>query len=249
MRVRLSNGSSLQVSGAPPLQRHAVLQAHPLPQVPIIKLKRADGGYDNWEDRNNPEYRRDLALALEARAAALWVFYVEECLDAGPPADWRKSETWQALEAAGVKPRSLKLDWVEYELLANPEDERRLREAFRDANEGSVQDRESAEQFFGVTWDGIPIRDAAERLKRGKLSFNPGFSQFAVAVKHLGLLPLAREELPAEMQDRLAGVPLYYDLPPALRARMEVFVELDYLAEALRIDEATSWKPWKGGVR
>ena len=246
MQVRLSNGSSLQVSGAPPVQRHAVLQAHPLPQVPIIKLKRADGGFDDWEDRNNPEYRRAVALTLSARESALWAFYVEECLDADPPPDWRESETWQALAAAGVKPRSLKLDWVEYELLASPDDERLLKQAFRDANEGSAQDREAAEDFFGVTWDGMPIRDAAERLKRGKLAFNQGFSQFAVAVKHLGLLPLAREELPPDLQQRLVGVPLYYDLPPALRARMEVFVELDYLAEALRIDEATKWKAWKG---
>ena len=246
MNVRLSDGSSLQVSGAPPLKRHAVLQAHPLPQTPIIKLKRADGGFDDWEDRNNPEYRRAMALALEARAAAIWTFYIEECLEADPPADWRGSETWRALADAGVQPRSLKLDWVEYELLATPEDERRIKQAFREANEGSEADRADAEDFFGVTWDGSPIRSAAERLKRGKLAFNPGFSQFSVAVKHLGLLPLAREELPPELQRRLAGVPLYYDLPPALRARMEVFVELDYLAEALRVDEATRWKSWKG---
>jgi len=246
MEVRLSNGSSLQVTGAPPLQRHAVLQALPLPEVPIIKLKRADGGFDDWEDRNNPEYRRAMALALADRADALWLFYIENCLDADPPANWRESDTWQALEAAGVKPRSLKVDWVEYELLATRDDERKLKEALRDANEGSQEDRADAEDFFGVTWAGMPIREAAEGLKRGKLAFNPGFSQFTVAVKHLGLLPLAREELPAELQERLAGLPLYYDLPPGLRARMEVFVELDYLAEALRMDEATRWKPWKG---
>jgi hypothetical protein len=213
-----------------------------------LKLKRADGGYDDWEDKNDPDYRRELVLAYDDRERALWAFYVEQCLDVEPPADWRESEAWLTLERAGVKARSLKLDWIEYEKIQTPADEQTLRNAFREVNEGSVEDRESAEDFFGVQWDGVPVREAAQRLKRGKLTFNPGFAQFKVAVGSLGLLPLAREELPPDLAERLAGTPLYFDLPASLRVRMEVFCELDLLAEALKTDEVMGWKPYKGGM-
>jgi len=239
--VSLSTGD-VDVAGAPPLQRAAVLAAHPLPDPPLLRIRRADGGYDNWPDERDPDYRRKLVLAHGEREAALWRFYCLTCLPGlEVPERWRESERWQALAWLGVAPRpgreGLRLDFVEYGLIACPEDERRLREAFVAANDVTAEDRALAEAFFGLTWDGRSLVEAADRLERGKLRFRPGFAQFEAAAQW-GFWPFARSELPPELQTQASRGIYYYDLPPALRARMEVFFESRALIEALRAHEA-----------
>jgi hypothetical protein len=239
--VSLSTGD-VEVVPAPPLQRAAVLAAHPLPDVPMLKIRRADGGYDDWPDEQNPDYRRRLGEAHREQETALWEFYCVTCLPAvEPPADWRESEQWQTLEWVKIRPRDgtrgLKLDYVEYGLIDCLADERRLREAFVVVHDVTAEDRAQAEAFFGLLWDGVPVTEAAERLDRGKLTFRPGFAQFEAAAQW-GFWPFARSELPPELQSQARNAIYYYDLPPALRARMEVFFESRMLIEALRAHEA-----------
>lgn len=232
----------MEVAGAPPLQRAAVLAAHPLPDPPLLKIRRADGGYDDWPDERDPDYRRRLVAAHAERERALWEFYCVTCLPGVEvPEAWREGERWQALAWLGVHPRpgreGLRLDFIEYGLIANPADERALRDAFIAANDVTDEDRALAEEFFGLTWDGVPLAQAAERLDRGKLRFRPGFAQFEAAATW-GFWPFASTELPPELQSRARQALYYYDLPPALRARMEVYFESRALIEALRAHEA-----------
>jgi len=241
--VSLSTGD-VEVVGAPPLQRAAVLAAHPLPDVPMLKIRRADGGYDDWPNEQDPDYRRRLMVAHQAREVALWAFYCVTCLPGlEVPDGWRESERWQTLAWLGVKPRpgreGLRLDFVEYGLIACLADERLLRDAFVAANDVTEQDQAEAEAFFGLTWDGVPLVEAADKLDRGKLRFRPGFAQFEAAATW-GFWPFASGELPPELQPAKGGngVILYYDLPPSLRARMEVFFESRALIEALRAHDA-----------
>lgn len=237
MQIRLSSGVVLEVTGAPPLKRAAVLAAHPIPDPPLLKLKRADGGYDLWPNERDPGYLADLASAYRAREAALWDFYCVECLPGvEPPAedDWREGLRWMGVP---LRPgsRGRKLDFVEFELCRTQADVERLRAGFRQANDGTPEDREAAEAFFGLEWDGVPVRKAAEKLTRGRLTFKPGWAQFKAA-ELARLLPFQAVEVPEPLRARLPL--LYYDLPPGLRARLEVFYELDILATALQMDEA-----------
>jgi len=237
MEVRLSSGVVLRVQGAPPLKRAAVLAAHPIPDPPLLKLKRADGGYDLWPNERDPGYLADLAIAYRAREAALWDFYCIECLpETRPPDDddWRDGLRWLGVPLRSG-PQGRKLDYVEFELCQTQADVETLRAGFRQANDGSPEDRAAAEEFFGLEWDGTPVRKAAEKLKKGRLSFKPGWAQFKAA-EISRLLPFQAVELPEDLRARLPL--LYYDLPPGLRARLEVFYELDILATALQMDEA-----------
>lgn len=235
--VRLSTGE-LIVTGARPLVRSAILAAHPIPDPPLLEIRRADGGVDLWPNRQDRDWKRRMAAAYRERDQALWEFYLVECLPGlEVPAGWRESAAWRDLAAAGISPRpgsqGLRRDYVEYALVATLEDERLLRQAFVEANDITDEDRAEAEQFFNCLWDREPIREAAGRLEAGKLSFAPGFIQFEAATAWR-LLPFQRAELPAQFHH----LPLYYDLPPRLRARLEVFVEYRFFIEALRADEA-----------
>lgn len=236
MRVALPCGVSLEVSGAPPLKRAAVLAAFPLPEPPSVRIRRADGGFDLWPDREDPAYRAALWEAYKAREAALWRFYLLECL---PGLEVPAGDAWRAdLSALGIKPRAgeagRRLDFCEFCILQTQADVDALRDAFRRANEGEPADREAAEAWFGLTWNGTPIREAADRLKKGKLAFAPGWAQYQAALA-ARLLPFHEEEIPPALRARL-GL-LYYDLPPALRARLEVGYELDVLVRALAADD------------
>jgi hypothetical protein len=236
MQARLSSGP-IEVVGAPPFQRAAVLAAHPLPDPPLLQIRRADGGFDLWPDRNNPDYRAAVREALGRRDRALWEFYCVACLPGvDPPAGdgWLQDLRWLGLEPRPGEP-GRKVDWVEYELCQTQDDVDALRCAFREANDVPPEDRAAAEAFFGLTWNGEPLREAAERLKKGKLAFSPGWAQCKAAAA-CGLLPFQAEEIPPELRPRL-GL-LYYDLPPRLRARLEVFYELDLLVTALQMDDA-----------
>ena len=232
MKISLS-GRDYEVSGAPPFIRAAIFRAHPIPDPPLIPIKRADGGYDYWPDKNNEEYKRNRVKALFEREQALWEFYILECLDATPPDDWRESETWTTLLWAGVKaregPKGLKLDWVEYELIKNTEEHEKLRRAFRDVNDPSEEDYKAAEEFFNVRWKDVPIVEAVETLEPGKLSYAQGFMEYRAAATW-GLLPLSSDELPHELKQNQL---LYYDLPPALRARLETYVKISTLIDVM----------------
>jgi hypothetical protein len=239
--VSLSTGD-VEVVPAPPLQRAAVLAAHALPDPPILKIRRADGGYDDWPDERDPDYRQRWLRAHREREDALWAFYCLTCLPGVEVPDaWRESERWQALAWLEVQPRpgreGLFLDYIEYGLIGCPADERRLRAAFVAAHDVSDEDRAQAVQFFGLLWDGVPIAEAAERLDRGKLSFRPGFAQFEAAAQW-GFWPFARSELPPELQSQARQGIYYYDLPPALRARMEVYFESRAYIASLQAHDA-----------
>lgn len=236
MQVCLSSGT-LDVRGAPPLVRAAVLAAHPMPDPPLRQVQRADGGFDLWPDKRDEGYRAACRQALGEQDRALWAFYCVACLpEVEPPAEdgWREELRWLGLVPRdGAQGR--KLDWVEYGLCQTQDDVDRLRAAFREVNDVPPEDRAAAELFFGLAWNGTPVREAAAGLKKGRLTFAPGWAQFKAAAA-AGLLPFQQEEIPPELHGRL-GI-LYYDLPPRLRARLEAFYELDVLVTALQMDEA-----------
>jgi len=200
-------------------------------------MKRADGGFDPWPDESDPAWQAERARVMDQRDRALWRFYCLACLPGiEPPA----GDGWlEEIRALGIKPREgaegRRLDWIEFCLVQTDADLQALREAFRDANDIAPEDRAAAVLFFNLRWNGVPIREAAEGLERGKLTFAPGWAQF-LAAERWGAWPIASEEVPAALRGRLPL--LYYDLPPRLRARMEEFCESEILVRALQADDA-----------
>jgi hypothetical protein len=191
---------------------------------------------DLWPDRKDPAWRAECGRVERERDKALWRFYVLACLPGvEPPA----GDGWlEEQRAWGIAPRpgpdGRKLDWIEYHLLETDADLQALRAAFRDIHDVPPEARQAARLFFNLKWDDEPIHAAAEGLKSGKLSYAPGWAQFQAA-ERWRLLPLSRDEAPPEIRGHL---PLcYYDLPPALRARMEEFCESLALIQALHADE------------
>ena len=161
--VTLSNGARVNIKPVPPYLIDRIRRTVTLPKPPVIEVKTAWGGSEEWINESDPAYKEALALAEEEQADKLWKAEFILGIEDEPPPD----EEWTGnLTMFGVEipedPKERKLLWVETVLIAKGIDAWKLINAIRGAARPTKEEiSELAESFRGdLSWLKAAAKEA-----------------------------------------------------------------------------------------
>lgn len=167
--VTLSNGVQVNLRPVPPYLIDRIKGTVPLPKPPIMEIKTAWGGTEEWVNENDNGYKKALESAQEKQADKLWkAEFILGIADEPPPdEEWTENLTMFDIEIPD-DPKEKKLLWVETVLIAKGTDAWKLINAIRGAarpTKGEIS--EIAESFRGnLSW----LQAAAEEAEQSQLS-------------------------------------------------------------------------------
>lgn len=112
--VTLSSGVQVNIRPVPPYIIGRIRKTISEPKPPIVTVKTAWGGEEQWANKEDPTYKKALAEAEELQAAKVWKaqFILGVADDPPDDGDWL-----DMLEAFGIEvpddPKERKLLWIE----------------------------------------------------------------------------------------------------------------------------------------
>lgn len=147
--VVLSSGVRVKIRPVPPLLLDAILDTIPLPKPPVMKVRTAWGGEEEWYNTNDEKYQEELRKATELRADKSWEAEMLLGIEDEPPEDdkWAKP-----LKRFGIEipddPDERKLLWIKTHLVQKSTDSFKLVAAIRAAARPTEEElREIADSF------------------------------------------------------------------------------------------------------
>jgi len=153
--VTLSNGVQVNLRPVPPYLIDRIKGTVPLPKPPIMEIKTAWGGTEEWVNENDSEYKKALELAEEKQADKLWKaeFILGIADDPPPDEEWTDNLTMFDIEIP-EDPKEKKLLWIETVLIAKGTDAWKLINAIRGTARPTKEEiGEIAESFRGnLSW-------------------------------------------------------------------------------------------------
>ncbi len=165
LEVTLSNGVRVNIRPVPPYLIDRIRGTVTLPKPPVIKVKTAWGGEEEWLNESDATYKAALELAEEAQAAKLWKAEFILGIEDEPPPD---KEWTENLTAFGVEipedSKEKKLLWIETVLIAKGIDAWKLINAIRGAARPTKEEiSELAESFRGdLSWLKAAAKEAEQ---------------------------------------------------------------------------------------
>jgi len=163
--VVLSNGARVNIKPVPPYLIDRIRDTVPLPKPPMVEIKTAWGGTEEWPHENDAEYKAALKLAEEKQADKLWKaeFLLGIADDPPPDEEWTENLTRFGIEIP-EDPQEKKLLWVETVLIAKGTDAWKLIYAIRSAARPTKEEiSELAESFRGdLSWLQAATKEAEQ---------------------------------------------------------------------------------------
>jgi len=153
--ITLSNGVQVNLRPVPPYLIDRIKGTVPLPKPPIMEIKTAWGGTEEWVNENDAGYKKALGLAEEKQADKLWKaeLFLGIADDPPPDEEWTDNLTMFDIEIP-EDPKEKKLLWIETVLITKGTDAWKLINAIRNVARPTKEEiSEIAESFRGqISW-------------------------------------------------------------------------------------------------